>query len=174
MSFFTDRNGRDWRIRLTGPVLAKIREATNIRLADPSGRGALEACADGEIQTRVLWLLCADQDPHVTPEQFAEAVGAGEVFDRAKEALRDAVADFTPPSQRPAMLKAWETEDQVRLAAMDLAIEQLGGVALKDQLVDALRTNMDQNLATILMKLRNAGDSPDLPDSTPMLLPIES
>lgn len=167
MSFFKDLNGRDWRIRLTGPALAKVREATTILLADPAGRGVLAACADGEIQTRVLWLLCSDQEPKLTPEQFAEAVASGEVFERAREALQAAVVDFTPPSQRPALLKALETENQVQTAAMNLAIEKLDGAELKDQLVDALRAGMEANLATILTQLRNAGGSPDSPDLTP-------
>jgi hypothetical protein len=174
MPYFKDVNGRDWQIRLTGPALQRVREATGIRLADPSGQGTLEAVADGEILTRVLWLLCSDQQPPLTPEQFAEAVASGEVFERARAALQDSVVDFTPPSQRPALLKALETEEAVQTAAMALAIERLDGDALKDQLVDALRVGMDQNIATILTQLRSAGGSPGLPGSTPTPQPSES
>jgi len=165
MAFFKDLNGKDRRIRLTGPAIGKVTEATGIKLADVAGRGALEACADGEILTRVLFLLCAD--PGEKPEAFAESVATGEVFEAARDALQAAIVDFTPPSQRPALLKALETEKQVQAAAMALAVERLDGVALKDQLVDALRAGMDANIATILTRLRNAGNSQDLPDSTP-------
>ena len=165
MSIFKDMNGKDRRIRLTGPAIGKVREATKITLADPAGRGALEACADGEILTRVLWLLCAE--PSETPDAFAESVASGEVFERARDALQDAIVDFTPPSQRPALLKALETEKQVQSAAMDLTIEKLDGAELKDRLVDALRAGMDANLATILTQLRSAGGSPGSLDLTP-------
>ena len=166
MSFFKGTNGRNWRIKLTGPLIGKVREATGIMLADPAGRGALEACADGEILTRVLWLLCTEE-PHLTPEQFADAMASGEVFEAARDALQESIVDFTPPSQRPALLKALETEKQVQTAAMGLAIEKLDGAELKDQLIDALRAGMDNNIATILIQLRNAGGSPGLPVLTP-------
>jgi len=165
MSFFKDVNGRDWRIKLTGPALGKVREATGILLGDAAGRGALAACADGEIQTRVLWLLCSDQEPKLTPDLFAESVASGEVFERARDALQEAIVDFTPPSQRAALLKALATEKEVQTAAMALAVEKLDGEGLKDQLVDALRAGMDANIATILTQLRNAGNSPALPGS---------
>ena len=167
MTFFKDLNGRDWRIRLTGPALAKVREATQIQLADPSGRGTLAACSDGEILTRVLWLLCGDQEPRLTPDAFAESVASGEVFERARDALQAAVVDFTPPSQRQALLKALATEKEVQTAAQNLAIEKLDGDELKGQLIDALRAGMEANLATLLTRLRSAGNSPATPDSTP-------
>jgi hypothetical protein len=163
MSFFKDMNGKDRRIRLTGPAIGKVTEATGIKLADAAGRGALEACADGEILTRVLWLLCAE--PGETPDGFAESVASGEVFERARDAMQEAIVDFTPPSQRAALLKALATEKEVQTAAMALAVEKLDGEGLKDQLVDALRAGMDANIATILTQLRNAGNSPALPGS---------
>jgi hypothetical protein len=55
-------------------------------------------------------LLCGDQEPKLTPEQFGEAVASGEVFEAAREALQAAIVDFTPPSQRPMLLKVLETE----------------------------------------------------------------
>lgn len=160
MSFFNDTTGKQWRIRLTGPVLTKIREATGIKLADPAGRGALEACQDGEIQTRVLWLLCADQDPTTTPDKFADAMASGEVFEAAKHAIYEAITDFTQPSLRPALAKALETEAAVTVAAQQLAMARMDGEPLKAELIDALRTGMDANIATILTQLRSGSVSP--------------
>ena len=160
MSFFKDLNGKEWRVRLTGPVLTKVREATGIKLADPAGRGVLEACADGEIQTRVLWLLCADQDPTTTPDKFAEAMASGEVFEAAKKAIYEAVTDFTQPSLRPALAKALETEAAVTEAAQGLAIAKMDGSEMREQLIDALRTGMDANIATILTQLRSGSALP--------------
>jgi hypothetical protein len=48
-----------------------------------------------------------------------------------------------------------------------MAIERLSGDVLRDQLIDALRAGMDQNIATILTQLRSAGGSPVLLDSIP-------
>lgn len=167
MSFFKDVNAREWRIRLTGPAIGKVREATGITLADPSGRGAVAACADGEILTRVLWLLCADQEPKLTPEQFGEAVASGEVFDSAREALQAAIVDFTPPSQRPMLLKVLETEKAEQAARTALVMEKLGGDELRDQVLQSFRVGLDRQLQQILTRLENAGNSPDSPDLTP-------
>lgn len=167
MSFFKDLNGREWRVRLTGPLLAKVREATGITLADAAGRGALAACENGEIQTRVLWLLCSDQEPRLTPDQFAEAVASGDVFEAARTAIYEAITDFTPPSQRSALRKALETERDVMTAAQELAIEKMGAVELRDQLIDALRAGMDGNIATILTQLRNVSSVQAKSESVP-------
>ena len=168
MSFFKDTNGRDWRIKLTGPALAKVREATGIKLADPSGQGAVAACADGEILTRVLWLLCGeDQEPKLTPQQFAEAVASGEVFQAARDALQDAIVDFTPPSQRPMLLKVLETERAEMAARANVVMEKLNGDELHDQVCRAFRVGLDRELTKILTRLENAGDLPDSLDSIP-------
>lgn len=181
MSFFKDVNGREWRIRLTGPAIAKVRAATKefyggegIALADPSGRGAVAACADGEILTRVLWLLCNDQEPRLPPDQFAEAVASGEVFDAARIALQDAIVDFTPPSQRPMLLKVLETERAEQAARAEVVLEKLSGDGLQDQVCQAFRVGLERELERILTQLRNAGGSPDSPDSTPTVQPSES
>jgi hypothetical protein len=165
VSIFKDMNGKDRRIRLTGPSIGKVREATKITLADPAGRGALEACADGEILTRVLWLLCAE--PSETPDAFAESVASGEVFERARDALQDAIVDFTPPSQRPMLLKVLETEKAEQAARADVVMEKISGDVLQDQVLQAFRVGLDKELERVLTRLRNAGDSPDSQDLTP-------
>ena len=174
MSFFKDTNGREWRIRLTGPAIGKVREATSITLADPSGRGAVAACADGEILTRVLWLLCGDQEPKLTPEQFGEAVASGEVFDAAREALQAAIVDFTPPSQRPMLLKVLETEKAEQAARAEVVMEKISGDVLQDQVLQAFRVGLDKELERVLTRLRSAGNSPDSQDSTPTPQPYAS
>lgn len=160
MPFFKDTNSREWRIRLTGPAIAKVREATGITLADPSGQGAVAACADGEILTRVLWLLCGDHEPKLTPEQFGEAVASGEVFEAAREAMQAAIVDFTPPSQRPMLLKVLETEKAETAARTEVVMEKLNGDELHDQVLQAFRVGLDQQIETALTRLRNVGDSP--------------
>ena len=177
MSVFKDLNGREWRIRLTGPKLAKVREATGITLATPSGEGAVAATADGEILTRVLWLLCGDQESEgakVTPDQFGEAVASGEVFDAAREALKEAIVDFTPPSQRPMLLKVLEAEQKEQSARAKVVMEKLNGDELHDRVCDAFRVGLDRRLETILTRLENVGGSLASPDSTPTTPPTEN
>ncbi len=177
MSVFKDVNGREWRIRLTGPLLTKVREATEINIAAPSGEGAVAATADGEILTRVLWLLCGDQETEggkVTPDQFGEAVASGDVFEAARVALHEAIVDFTPPYQRPMLLKVLETEQKEYTARSDAVIERLNGDELHDRACDAFRVGLDRQLETILTRLENAGGSLASPDSTPTTPPTES
>lgn len=167
MSFFKDTNGREWRIRLTGPKLQKVREATGILLATPSGEGAVTATADGEILTRVLWLLCGDQEPKLTPDQFGEAVASGDVFESARVALQDSIVDFTPPSQRPMLQKVLEAERREQAARTEVVMEKLNGDELHDQVCHAFRVGLDRQLTQILTRLENAGVLPEKPDSIP-------
>lgn len=175
MPFFKDTNGREWRIRLTGPKLQVVREATKIALATPSGEGAVAATADGEILTRVLWLLCGDQgEPALTPEQFGEAVASGEVFEAARVALQEAIVDFTPPSQRPMLLKVLEAERKEQAARTEVVMEKLNGDELHDQVCQSFRVGLERQLEQILTRLENAGGSLASPDSTPTPPPSES
>ena len=177
MSVFKDVNGREWRIRITGPLLTKVREATEINIAAPTGEGAVAATADGEILTRVLWLLCGDQESEggkVTPDQFGEAVASGEVFEAAREALKEAVVDFTPPSQRPMLTKVLEAEQKEQAARAEVVMEKLNGDELHDRVCDAFRVGLDRQLETILTRLENVGGSLASLDSTPTTPPTES
>lgn len=174
MSVFRDTNGREWRIRLTAPKLSAVRESTGISLATPSGEGAVNATADGEILTRVLWLLCSDQEPRVTPDQFAEAVASGEVFEAARIALHDAIVDFTPPSQRPMLRKVLETEAAEYAARAQVVMEKIGGGELHDQVCRAFKVGLDRQLTAILTRLENAGTLLDSPELTHATQPIES
>jgi hypothetical protein len=177
MSVFKDTNGREWRIRLTGPLLQKVRESTEISLASPSGEGAVSATADGEILTRVLWLLCGDQELEggkVTPDQFGAAVASGEVFEAARIALKEAIVDFTPPSQRPMLLKVLEAEQKEQAARAEVVIDKLNGDELHDRVCDAFRVGLDRTLEEILTRLENVGGSLASPDSTHTTPPSES
>lgn len=174
MSVFKDTNGREWRVRLTGPKLQKVREHTGILLATPSGEGAVAATADGEILTRVLWLLCADQEPKLSPEQFGEAVASGEVFEAARDAIQEAVLDFTPPSQRPMLLKVLEAERKEQAARTAVVMEKLNGDELHDQVYQSFRVGLDRQWTQLLTRLENAGILPESQESTPMSPPSES
>ena len=177
MSVFKDVNDREWRIRLTGPKLQKVREATEIMLADPGGEGAVAATADGEILTRVLWLLCGDQETEggkLTPEEFGEAVASGEVFEAARKALKEAIAYFTPPSQRPMLLKVLEAEQKEQEARAVVVMEHLNGDVLHDRVCDAFRVGLGRQIKAILTRLENVGGSLASPDSTPTTPPTES
>lgn len=167
MSVFKDTHGREWRVRLTGPKLQMVRESTGILLATPSGEGAVAATADGEILTRVLWLLCGDQEPKLTPDQFAEAVASGEVFEAARLAIQEAVLDFTPPSQRPMLAKVLETERKEQQARTEVVMEKLNGDELHDQVCHAFRVGLDRQLTQILTRLENVGVLPASQGSTP-------
>lgn len=168
MSTFKDTNGREWRIRLTGPKLQHVREATGITLATPSGEGAVAATADGEILTRVLWLLCSDQEPKLDTDAFAEAVASGEVFEAARTALQESIVDFTPPSQRPMLLKVLETEKKEQAARAAVVLEKLNGDELHDQVCRSFQVGLEKQLQQILTRLENVGALPESPDSIPI------
>lgn len=177
MSFFEDVDKRKWRIRLTGPMLEKVRDATKINLATPSGEGALEATADGEILTRVLLLLCGDQEPDgkkLTPEQFGEAVASGDVFEAAQKALHEAILDFTLPSRREMLQTVLETAEKEQAARAEIVKAKLNGDELHDRALKSFRVALDNRFEQLLTRLENVGDSPDSPDSTPTPPPSES
>jgi len=126
---FTDRDGREWTIRIGLYTANRIKELSDgvIDFVDTSrvqsARNALiEMAEDVALCGRVLWWLCEDQakEHNIGEEQFADGFDL-DVLDAATTAVAEALIDFFPSRARPALQHGIELAREITdRALMDL------------------------------------------------------
>ena len=120
MASFVDKKNRTWELEFDGPTFEKINESTGLDISDESGKTLLQACASSVKLVKLCWLMVAEQAKvaGVTEDQFNKATNSGEVIEAMEEGLRKALADFTRPKLRGALLAVFQSQDRVRDAAI--------------------------------------------------------
>jgi hypothetical protein len=112
MQHFTDTAGRRWALVVTIPAARRVQEAVpGVNLLDIYDAKLWERLyVDPQTLVAVLYALLDPQIQRLdlSPEAFAEGL-AGDVLDAAADALTQAIIDFFPNRQRPALQKARET-----------------------------------------------------------------
>jgi len=105
MATFSDSLGRKWTIEFDGPLLDKIEKEAGVNLADLSAGGLFTVETDVRALARVLPVVCAIQlqEQRIPAESLAKQIRK-DAITLAKEAVRDALADFFPQSEWSAML----------------------------------------------------------------------
>lgn len=116
---FTDAEGREWSLRITGADLEPLRKLAKLELHDLSL--TIERCEslldEPELYIRVMYSLCKRQAEAagIAPEEFARGFW-GDVLTASALALMGAVIDFFPmPAATRANLKARLATDSDQL-----------------------------------------------------------
>jgi len=106
---FEDLAGRAWPLRIDFVALKLIRAQTRIDLGDLAtlGKAWAEILYSDEKALRVLWLVISRGQETTASSSLGEddwlAAMDGVVLERARDALREAVENFTPPLKRPML-----------------------------------------------------------------------
>lgn len=102
---FTDLAGREWRLALNVLLCRSIRDTTGVDLLGSNDGQAFQTfAANMEKFVEALWIVVEAQAKaaNVTPDEFAAGLG-GDVLAAAKEALDDALVNFSHPARRAAL-----------------------------------------------------------------------
>lgn len=107
---FTDAKGRDWSVAVNVASIKRTKELAQLDLmAVVAGDGqVMQRLANDPITlANVLFALCKPQadERKITDEDFGEAL-AGDVIDKASEALLADLVAFFPPGKRKLMAAA--------------------------------------------------------------------
>jgi len=124
MATFTDTEGRSWIVAVNCATLGRCKDA-GVDLTRPD---AALRIADDVLQLGMaLWCMVERQAESrgITPEQFAESLGSGEVIDAAADALLEALVDFTRPGRRAVLRKAIATKQDVDRKAVGVAEQMI-------------------------------------------------
>jgi hypothetical protein len=147
---FKDINGKEWTVTINTNALHRSKDLAKFDLLtiadDPKIIGALGN--DPEKLVAVLYAICKPQadSAGITPEQFAEALGAGHVIDHATDALLEDLFSFFPKHRREPLMKAYQKLKQLQGKAAELAIQRLESPELTTQVEKMLAKAINADL----------------------------
>ncbi len=126
MSKFADALGQEWRLEFDGFLLDRIEKEAKVDLADLSAGGLLAVERDVKALVRVLSVACDEQlkERRKPAAEFQKQIRK-DALTRAREAVKEALADFFPDGEWSSMLSILETRknqpemtpEQLQLAA---------------------------------------------------------
>jgi len=101
---FQDALGREWRIELDCFLLDRIDKEAAVDLGDLAAGGLLAIEREAKALGRVLAVVCDEQlkELRMSPAEFQKQIRK-DAITRAKEAVREALADFFPENEWSAM-----------------------------------------------------------------------
>lgn len=169
MPSFKDSGNREWKVTLDGPKIKNIRDRLGVDIANTDGTVYADLRSDAALLIDVLYLLCEKQcqslNPKVTSEDFGEMI-FGEGLKVAREALADAIVDFTPDAEdREFLTEAIKTHELERKAVMRPALAKIKDPELLRLIEEAAGAKMDEAIRKTLS--RNASNSPASSESIP-------
>ena len=174
MAQFTDINGRDWNIKLDGPLVDKIHEKLKLDISAEDGTGLIRCCQSGPMIVRACYLLCEEQLGGMSPEAFGKAMASGDVIEAAEKAIREAVVFFTRPNRRETLTSVLQAQDKVTTKTMEALRAQVEDQATQDMILDATKAKMLDVIGGIVQRLRASPSSANASPATSAAAPTES
>ncbi len=143
MSSFHGLDGNEYKLRLTVPLLRRIKRHAGVDLGKLETDPLNKLANDPELFVDCLWLFCESQfQPDANArdkrpdEQFAEIL-PDNILDVGSTALLDAIIDFFPAGKRCALRSLAETLEKKRNLATEKLMERLQTEEIDDKVVDA-------------------------------------
>lgn len=164
---FTDSAGRSWTLKFDGLLLADLRAASGINLADLSGGDYFRCEQDASALVTALCVLLREplKAARVTREQLAESL-VGECLDHALAALWEAAKLFFPAKRLSELLRNFnQLSEQWR--AMGQAMSLLSQPGIPPALVETLTTAILHGLANSVSAASASTPSAGGPEGTP-------
>lgn len=164
MAQFRDNNHRPFLVAVTIQTVKECRAALGVDLLSiferpPAGqRDLLSRLAfDPVLLVDVLFVTCRDQCTRegITDEAFGRSL-AGDALADATRAFMEALTDFFPPGQRPALKAILARMEQLTAKGEALAVEKLNDPRV-DQLMERMMAERLEQIEAQLLD-PNSGD----------------
>jgi hypothetical protein len=148
MSSITDIHGKTYELRLTAPMIRRIKNHAGVNITHLDGDPLSVLANDPELFIDVLWILCRSQfqaDPNATDpdgellradEQFGESL-PHDILDQASAALLEAIIDFFPAGKRSSLRSLAETLERKRELATQAMLQRIQTEEFDQKVVDA-------------------------------------
>jgi hypothetical protein len=123
---FSDKRGREYDCVVTIATAIKFKKLGVNLMGSFDGKLWEQLADDPELLVNVLAesVRGSLDEMNVTEEEFARSLG-GDSLESASLALRQAIADFSPPLQRAAMKKLIEKSDQAQQMAAERMLKAI-------------------------------------------------
>ena len=147
---FKDNQGRDWAIRLHGPVIKDIQETFGFKLTSLDADPINQLANDPVMLVDVLFLLCEAQakERGMDSRAFGECLDPG--LDEPIAALTEALINFFPSGKRLAIRSALLANQKVQTKAIEILSQELDSQENLDRIVDKLRKKGKDDLEKML------------------------
>lgn len=157
MPEFKDANGKAWLVRLDAPTIADVRRDCGVDLAELEGKVAGQLESDPVLLVNVLYVVCREQanQAGINDRQFGTAL-VGDPIGAAAKALIDAITDFFPIGKRTLLRSLVDKQGEIRDKGTALAMAKLNNPELQQQLLAAMESKMDAEIASLLTRLSSA------------------
>ena len=156
MASFKDLNGKEWQVVFDAPKIRAVRTALSI---DPvSSEGYERLYDDDALLPSVLAIVCKEQLGNVTADAFESAV-TGDAIDRAREAYKAAVMDFSPSRKREVMRAVAAKVEKAREVVIEESLAKINSPEFEAQLIEATRNRANEAIEEALTQLRSATNS---------------
>jgi hypothetical protein len=165
MATFKDINGKEWAVRLDAPLIKILRTVLKFDIVNDEEFQRLGN--DAVLLTDTLYLLCRDQAPGITEEDFCKAIGDGDVLGNAEQALEVAYLNFSPPRKRSMIASLRKEQGEILSEGMELAKTKVTDGKLRKGFLDKLEAEMDQAISKVLAGPIFVTSSPGSSDSGP-------
>ena len=143
-SVFKDATGREWTVAISVATVSRVRSLAKVDIMDAiEGKLIPTLMGDVVLLCNVLYAVCKPQADAagITDEQFGEAL-LGDALAAGEEALMEAIVDFSHPSKRTAVARAWDKAKAVRVKAGVMAAKRMEDPAL-DRKIDEIFARAD-------------------------------
>lgn len=162
MSVFRDKQGREFRCRVSAATAITLKKELSINLLDHFDGSLWQRLAtDPELLVNVLFEITRESREEfgiVDGGAFARLLD-GDVLEAAGEAMRAAIVDFIPPRQRAAFRKLLEKSKAVELVTIEKMEAAVDGMTIEG-LTAAIEMMHEKGQATSNRSSGNSSDSP--------------
>jgi len=164
---FKDSRGIEWKVAINVNSIARARDGVKFDLLSvmEDKNAIVRLSTDPMLLVGVLYDICQPQaeTANISPEDFGEHLGDGDVIDAATTALLESLADFSRPHQRRAMMAALETLRKIETQTADLQIARIQSPEIATAILQAAQIAINGPLTA---SGNSAGNAPASSAST--------
>jgi len=161
---FTDKDGRDWLIRVDVTAIKAVRNQCEIDLGNigEAPEYLTRLADDPVLLCDLLFILCEEQvkQRELSDADFGRLL-VGDVIAHATMALGEAIADFFPAKKRSFLRQIQQKLAGIQTTAENLAQENLDDPTLEKELGLAMKNRMEEAKQHALTQLRSVTNSPE-------------
>jgi len=160
MAEFKDSENRTWTIRLTAPLLAKIKESHAIELVNLESDPMLKLRNDPLTLVSVIYLLCQSQIEKIgtTPESFGESLPSPP--DAMIEAVEAAIINFYPSGKHSHVREVLTRFNEMGAKTDQIAVMKMSSIIADQRNFDRIGKRADQEIEAALEKIFGTDTAP--------------
>lgn len=161
MAQFTDSQNRVWQIKLTGPVLQRVKDSMQVELSNLETDPMLKLRNDPLILQMAVYLLCQSQVEKVgiSPDDFADSLPTPP--DAMIEAVEAAIVNFFPSTKHTHVREVLSKYSEMTAKTDEIARAKMARIIADPKSLERIGRKADQEIEAEMKRIFG-------PDTTPI------